>query len=88
LSERYLSTVQKVAADHDAGAALAGLAMHHGHVLGVGGQPGLHVGAEERDQREGGRVVVVERVVLDPAVELARVVDLLRAQVVDLEWFF
>lgn len=78
-----LFAVQHVAADHGAGAALAGFAVDDGDVAVVRRQPAVDVGAERLDQLHFGGVVVVERVRRYPLVELANVVGTLAAKVVD-----
>ena len=54
------------------------------HVFGVLRQPGLDVLAEGPDEGESRRVVIIERVMLDPSVKLFLVVDFLRAEIVNL----
>lgn len=76
--------VDQQAADHQAGAGLAGLAVHRHHVVRALPQPGLGGLHEGLDQTQRWAVVVVEREARDLAVEELRVVGSLRAQVVDL----
>ena len=54
------------------------------HVFGVLRQPGLDVLAKGPDEGESRRVVIIERVMLDPSVKLFLVVDFLRAEIVNL----
>lgn len=56
-----LPAVQQVGADHDARAALPGLAVDGGHVLLIAAQPRVQVLAEGLDQLQLRRVVVLER---------------------------